>query len=75
MLKARSDNDVVDKIVEKFAYFESNSNLCTWLARVASKSNIADPPSRGDVNELKLRNAIDDSVKINHIVDDMCANL
>ena len=75
MLKARSDNDVVDKIVEQFAHFESNSNLCTWLARVASKSNIADPPSRGDVNELKLGNAIDDSDKINHIVDDVCANL
>ena len=75
MLKARSENDVVDKIVEQFANFESKSNLCTWLARVASKSNIADPPSRGDTNELKLSNAKDDSAQINHIVHDICANL
>ena len=42
MLKARSDNDTVDKIVECFANFESETSLITWIARVASKSNIAD---------------------------------
>ena len=62
MLKARSDNDVVDKIVQRFASFEPETKLCTWLARVASKSNIADPPSRGA------------SAKINEIVHDFCAN-
>ncbi len=53
MLKAKSDNSKVDKLVEQFAIFESRSQVFSWIARVASKSHIADPPSRGDYIALK----------------------
>lgn len=75
MLKARSDNDTVDKIVECFANFESETSLITWIARVASKSNIADPPSRGEVDALKASSAEDDTRIAIQIVHDICTKL
>lgn len=68
MLKARSDNDTVDKIVEQFANFESETYLITWIARVASKINIADAPSRGETSEFKAIGAEDDSTNAIQIV-------
>ena len=31
----------------------------TWIARVPSASNVADPPSRGDVSEIKFLEPMD----------------
>ena len=75
LLKARSDNDTVDKIVERFANFESETSLITWISRVASKSNIADPPSRGEVDALKASGAEDDTYTAIKIVHDICTKL
>ena len=50
LLKGSSDNSTVDLLAGLFAEMESNIHSFTWLARVPSKSNIADPPSRNDVS-------------------------
>ena len=72
MLKARSDNFVVDKLVELFATFESTSQVITWIDRVASKSNIADKPSRGDIEELIASKSHNDTDVLIPIVQDIC---
>ena len=50
LLKGSSDNSTVDLLAGLFAELESSIHSFTWLARVPSKSNIADPPSRNDVS-------------------------
>ena len=75
MLKARSDNCIVDKFVEQFAIYESTSQVFTWIDRVASKSNIADKPSRGDIGELVNNKAYNDTATLNPIVQDICTKL
>ena len=75
MLKARSDNCVVDALVEQFAIFESKSQVLTWIDRVASKSNIADKPSRGDIEELIANASSNDSASLVQIVQDLCTKL
>ena len=47
LLKALSDNACVDAMAEEFAKLECQLHTTMWIARVPSKSNIADPPSRG----------------------------
>ena len=75
MLKARSDICVVDALVEQFAIFESKSQVLTWIDRVASKSNIADKPSRGDIEELIANASSNDSASLVQIVQDLCTKL
>lgn len=52
LLKAASDNQVVDKLSQLFASVEHESRAYLWLSRVASYSNIADEPSRGKCDSL-----------------------
>ena len=52
MMKGASENGTVDIICAVFAEIEAMFESKCWLARVPSKSNIADKPSRGDVQEL-----------------------
>ena len=47
LLKGVSDNACVDAMAEAFAKLECQLHAMVWIARVPSKSNIADPPSRG----------------------------
>ncbi|CAL1145137.1 unnamed protein product [Cladocopium goreaui] len=50
LLRGSSDNSVVDKLAGFFAEHEASVHAVTWLARVPSKSNLADHPSRNDVS-------------------------
>ena len=52
LLKAASDNEVVDGLSQLFASIEHESRTYLWLSRVASHSNIADEPSRGKCDNL-----------------------
>ena len=47
LLKKVSDNACVDAMAEAFAKLECQLHAMVWIARVLSKNNIADPPSRG----------------------------
>jgi hypothetical protein len=59
LLKGLSDNLCVDAMAEKFACLESELHTLIWIARVPSKSNVADPPSRGITDIPVLANATD----------------
>ena len=59
LLKGFSEHNCVDKLSEAFAELESRIHITTWIARLPSKSNIADPPSRGIVDIAELSNATD----------------
>ena len=61
LMKGASDNEMVDAICAVFAELEMWMQENCWLARVASFSNIADKPSRGDTKELLDSNFSDDS--------------
>jgi hypothetical protein len=50
LLKGSSDNSTVDMLAGFFAEHEASVHTITWLARVPSKSNLADHPSRNDVS-------------------------
>lgn len=46
-IACRSSSKVASCILEKILHDESESSIISWFARVPSKSNIADDPSRG----------------------------
>ena len=58
-LKGYCDNDCVDKMAEAFAKVERHVHSNIWISRVPSKSNVADPPSRGILQTAELATAID----------------
>ena len=60
-MKGASDNEMVDAICAVFAELEMWMQANCWLARVASFSNIADKPSRGDTKDLLDSGFSDDS--------------
>ena len=61
LMKGASDNEMVDAICAVFAELEMWMQANCWLARVASFSNIADKPSRGDTKDLLDSGFSDDS--------------
>ena len=63
LMKGNSDNAMVDAICAVFAELEIMIQANCWLARVASFSNIADKPSRGDTKDLVDNGFLDDSAK------------
>ena len=50
LISGSSENETVGELVEKFTEFELKQHCYLWISRVPSFSNIADPPSRGDVS-------------------------
>ena len=60
--RKNSDNACVDAMAEAFAKLECQLLAMVWIARVPSKNNIADPPSRGITNVPLLVCAEDVSV-------------
>ena len=67
LIKGLADNEVVDKLAHLFATVETDIHSFLWIARVASHSNIADKPSRGDTTELcckSIRNETTDALAI-----------
>ena len=63
LLKGVSDNACVDTMAEICAELECRLHTTMWIARVPTKSNIADPPSRGITRIPLLANAEDVSVR------------
>ena len=58
-MKGFCDNPTVDSIVDLFVTSEASSHSFTWICRVPSASNVADPPSRGDTRFL-VKNGFED---------------
>lgn len=50
LLKGTPDNETVDLLAGFFTEFEAGVHTYSLLARVPSKCNIADPPSRNDLS-------------------------
>ena len=50
LLKGTPDNETVDLLAGFFTEFEAGAHTYSLLARVPSKCNIADPPSRNDLS-------------------------
>eukprot|EP00435_Cladocopium_sp_Y103_P026152 s3258_g6.t1 len=75
LLKGMSENGIVDQLAELFAEYEILIHSFVWLARVPSKSNIADPPSRGDVSHSFFVNASNVSHKAKTILDGLISKL
>lgn len=63
LLKGVSDNLCVDCLAMIFAEQEARLSLSPWLSRVPSHSNIADPPSRGDLEPLKFLKGVNASTR------------
>ena len=59
LLRGSSDNSTVDMLAGFFAEQEASVRTTTWLARVSSKSNLADHPSRNDVSLPFFKSALD----------------
>ena len=75
LLKGSSDNDVVDCLSSFFAELEAGVHAFTWLARVPSKSNIADPPSRNDVGNEFFLNATNVSTRAAALLQNLVTRL
>ena len=61
MVKGFSENVCVCNLVQKFALHESEAHILSWISRVPSHSNVADGPSRNDVDLLVHLQASNDS--------------
>jgi hypothetical protein len=75
LLKGSSDNDTVDLLAGYFAELEAKVHSFTWIARVPSKSNIADPPSRNETNLEFFRRATEVSTKAKSCLDSLLTRL
>ena len=74
-IKGSSDNACVDMLVTFLAEAEARIFTLSWIARVPSYSNCADPPSRGEVSNLIRGNAVDDSSNAKLIVLEVLARM
>lgn len=59
LLKGLSENAIVDMMAEMFIEMEDCVNVPIWLARVPSKSNLADEPSRFELQRMIDMKAMD----------------
>ena len=67
LIKGHSSNSEVDFILSLFVECEACIHMYMWIARVASKCNIADAPSRGE-SLICDENNLDDSTNARNIV-------
>ena len=75
LIKGFSDNECVCKLVRSFALHEAETHIMSWIGRVPSYSNVADAPSRNDVESLLSLQAVDDSIEANEIMRRLINNL
>ena len=57
-LKAYGATEIADGLVDAFTRAEMELRIESWFARVASPSNLADAPSRGEDSYLRDRGAV-----------------
>lgn len=62
LIKGYADNGTVDRLSQVFASVESQAHTYLWISRVASFSNVADEPSRGESSNLLKH----DSTNVSH---------
>ncbi len=63
LISGASENSTVAELVSQFNAFELEQHCYLWVSRVPSYSNIADAPSRNDVEFLNKRKAKDVSAR------------
>lgn len=75
LLKGTADNPVVDALAERFVHLEMTLHSYLWLARVPSKSNIADEVSRGVRERLIALGYADCSVAANATLEELVTSV
>eukprot|EP00435_Cladocopium_sp_Y103_P058991 s976_g21.t1 len=75
LLKGLSENTCVDLLAEFFVAMECDIHSTVWIGRVPSKSNIADPPSRGIVNTKLLEKGTDVSKQAEAVLKDLVTQM
>ena len=60
-MKGFSENPCACKLVQRFAFRESEMHIILWIIRVPFLRNIADGPSRNDLKLLMNLNIKNDS--------------
>ena len=68
LIRASSDNFVVDKLVFAFCAKEAVTHAVNWIARVPSYSNCADDPSRGEAGKLLATGFVDASAEAYFVI-------
>ena len=71
LLRGSSDNSTVDLLAGLFAEHETSVHTITWFARVPSKSNFADHPSRNDVSLPFFKSATDVSASASIVLEQL----
>ena len=64
LIGCKSSSKVASVILEQVLQAESDASIIPWFARVPSKSNIADDPSRGQVEQLTKLNCVQEHVSL-----------
>ncbi len=62
LIACRSKSNIASHLLEHILPDESDASIISWFARVPSKSNIADDPSRGQTEVLKRLKCAEDFV-------------
>ena len=75
LIKGKSENAVVDAISHIFAEIETHVKSLCWVSRVSSHSNIADGPSRGDIQLLKKLQFEDVSLEATACLKVLCESV
>lgn len=75
LLKGTSENETVDLFAGFFTELEAGVHTYSWLARVPSKCNIADPPSRNDLSMPFFDNAMDVSKEACAISEELISKI
>ena len=73
LMKGASENATVDDICAIFAETEVHTDTVCWLARVPSYSNIADGPSRAEMQKLLANGFLDHSEFVMTFVEKLLA--
>eukprot|EP00435_Cladocopium_sp_Y103_P067672 s1151_g30.t1 len=75
LLKGLSENTCVDLLAEFFVAVECDIHSTLWIGRVPSKSNVADPPSRGVVDTKLLAEGMNVSKLAEAVLKDLSTQM
>ena len=69
LISARATGDIANKLLDSVLQIENPNGLLIWFARVPSKSNIADDPSRGCCKLLDKLGSKETKIDVQHWLD------
>ena len=75
LIRGKSDNPIVDIIAGIFPEIETHVRTICWISRVSSFSNIADRPSRGDVQTVERLGFKDVSKETDTCLKSLCLSV